>query len=249
MANGDIKITELPVGTLAQGSLFITSEPVQGGGYNSTKIPSTEIATLVASIVSYSQLNSTNKTIVGAINEALSKTGCKFIVVQTLPTQDIDPLAIYLLPKTTPGTDDVYDEYIYTNNNWELIGTTQIDLSNYYTKTQTDTLLDTKASISIVADIYDNSATYTKGDYRINNKVLYVATTDITTAEDFDPSHWSAVLIMDEVALKADSSDIPTKTSDLVNDSIPVVTANPDENPTAELTKLKVGSTVYDFGK
>lgn len=66
------------------------------------------------------------------------------LVVQTLPTQDISTTTIYLVPKQTPETQDIYDEYIYVNNAWEHIGTTQIDLSNYYTKTQVDTLLADK---------------------------------------------------------------------------------------------------------
>jgi len=66
------------------------------------------------------------------------------LVVQTLPTQDIDTHTIYLVPKQTAGTDDVYDEYLYINNAWELIGTTQINLSNYYTKSEVNTLLADK---------------------------------------------------------------------------------------------------------
>lgn len=65
-------------------------------------------------------------------------------VVQVLPTQDISLNTIYLVPKQSAGTQNVYDEYIYVNNSWELIGDTEVDLSNYYTKTQTDTLLDSK---------------------------------------------------------------------------------------------------------
>lgn len=56
-------------------------------------------------------------------------------VVQTLPTQDISTTTIYLVPKTTATTQDVYDEYIYVSNNWEHIGSTQVDLTNYVQKT------------------------------------------------------------------------------------------------------------------
>jgi len=66
------------------------------------------------------------------------------LVVQTLPTQDISTTTIYLVPKATAETQDIYDEYIYVNNAWEHIGSTEIDLSNYYTKTQIDTLLADK---------------------------------------------------------------------------------------------------------
>ena len=48
----------------------------------------------------------------------------------------------YLVPNGTGN--DVYDEYIYTNNAWEKFGSARIDISQYYTKTQIDTLLDTK---------------------------------------------------------------------------------------------------------
>lgn len=56
-------------------------------------------------------------------------------VVQALPTQDISTHTIYLVPKTGE-TNDVYDEYVYINNAWEMVGNTQIDLSNYVQKNE-----------------------------------------------------------------------------------------------------------------
>ena len=56
-------------------------------------------------------------------------------IVQALPEQDINTHTIYLVPKTGE-TNDIYDEYIYVNNAWEMIGNTQIDLSNYVQKNQ-----------------------------------------------------------------------------------------------------------------
>lgn len=76
-------------------------------------------------------------------------------VVQTLPTTDISTTTIYLLPKQTAGTDDVYDEYINTtgtSSGWELIGSTQVDLSNYYTKSEVDALIPDE-----LADLADDS--------------------------------------------------------------------------------------------
>lgn len=55
-------------------------------------------------------------------------------VVQELPSSDISTHTIYLVPKTGE-TNDVYDEYVYINNAWEMVGNTQIDLSNYVQKT------------------------------------------------------------------------------------------------------------------
>jgi len=48
---------------------------------------------------------------------------------------------IYLVQKEFADQEDIFDEYIFYNNKPELIGTTQIDLSNYYTKDEVDDLL------------------------------------------------------------------------------------------------------------
>lgn len=58
-----------------------------------------------------------------------------FQVVNTLPTENISTSTIYLVPSTTPGAENIYDEYIYVNGNWEHIGSTTVDLSDYVTKT------------------------------------------------------------------------------------------------------------------
>lgn len=63
-------------------------------------------------------------------------------IVTELPTTDISTTTIYLI-ETSAGSN-VYMQYAYINNAWAQLGTTQIDLTGYYTKTQTDTLLATK---------------------------------------------------------------------------------------------------------
>ena len=60
------------------------------------------------------------------------------LVVSKLPTENIDDHTIYFVPKTKAEQDDVYDEYIYINNGWEHIGTTEVDLSSYYKKDEID---------------------------------------------------------------------------------------------------------------
>lgn len=60
----------------------------------------------------------------------------KFIPVNQLPTTDIDPNAIYLLPKQTTETQNIYDEYIYVNGQWEQIaGGVSLDLTDYVKNT------------------------------------------------------------------------------------------------------------------
>lgn len=58
-----------------------------------------------------------------------------FQVVDVLPTENISTSTIYLVPATIPCAENVYDEYIYVNGNWEHIGSTTVDLSDYVTKT------------------------------------------------------------------------------------------------------------------
>lgn len=58
-----------------------------------------------------------------------------FQIVDSLPTENISTSTIYLVPSTKPEAENIYDEYIYVNGNWEHIGSTSIDLSDYVTKT------------------------------------------------------------------------------------------------------------------
>lgn len=54
-----------------------------------------------------------------------------FIAVSTLPTTDVKTNKIYIVPNSlTAPENNLYDEYIYKNNTWELIGTSQIDLNS-----------------------------------------------------------------------------------------------------------------------
>ena len=62
-------------------------------------------------------------------------------VVDTLPTTGESNI-IYLVKKAGTETD-IHDEYVYVEGNWEKIGTTDVDLTNYYTKTQVDSIKDT----------------------------------------------------------------------------------------------------------
>lgn len=91
----------------------VTQVGVQGG-------------TLVTITLSNGQ--STSFTVYNGINT-------NFQVVEELPTENISTSTIYLISAGLVGEDNNYDEYIYVNGNWELIGSTSIDLSDYVTKT------------------------------------------------------------------------------------------------------------------
>ena len=61
--------------------------------------------------------------------------GLELLVVTVLPTENINPHAIYLVPQVVPETSDNYDEFVYIDNAWEHIGSTSVDLSDYLKKT------------------------------------------------------------------------------------------------------------------
>lgn len=96
-------------------------------------------------------------------------------IVDELPTTDIDMHTIYFVPS---GSTDSYNEYMYINSNWATIGSTEIDLSQYYTKTEADTLLDDKADSD---DVYTKTETDTLLDDKVDD-------TDIVTSFGGTPS-------------------------------------------------------------
>lgn len=69
-------------------------------------------------------------------------TYSSLMFVDTLPTTDIDPTVIYLVPHS--GSTTQWDEYIYRDNQWILIGTSTLDLTSIY-QTKTDNNLQTNS--------------------------------------------------------------------------------------------------------
>ena len=105
----------------------------------------------MANLIEYPGRDKVIKRICELIN---SLTGVQFEVVAELPLVGQSNI-IYLVPKTIPNVDNIYDEYVWINNAYELIGDTEIDLSNYYTKSETDTLLSGKQN-KLPFDITEN---------------------------------------------------------------------------------------------
>lgn len=153
----------------------------------------------------------------------------KIEVVNALPqTGSAD--TIYLLRVRQQG-DDVYQEYFWVNNTWELIG--GVDLTDYYTKTQTDTLLNAKADTSDIptktSDLTNDSnfpvdANYVHTDNNYTtaekNKLAGIAAgAEVNVQSDWNQSSSSA----DDFIKNKPS--IPSKTSDLTNDSGFITTA------------------------
>lgn len=70
-----------------------------------------------------------------------------------------------------------------------------------YTKEKMDELL-AEISTGMTGDEYNSSSTYSKGDLIIYNNILYKCNTDITTAEEWNASHWTATSLSNEIENK-----------------------------------------------
>ena len=74
-------------------------------------------------------------------------------IVDILPTENISSSAIYFVPTADPNDNNIFEEYVYVNEgtetnpkwDWELLGTTKVDLSNYVKNT--DVASETKAGV------------------------------------------------------------------------------------------------------
>lgn len=88
------------------------------------------------------------------VNELIASiSNLHFEVVASLPTEDIPTNVIFLVLREPHTATDIYNEYIYINNGWELIGNTQIDLSNYVTISDLNTALSSYVQSSSLSQV------------------------------------------------------------------------------------------------
>lgn len=86
------------------------------------------------------------------------------VVVDELPTEDISPTTIYLV-RSGEDEHNLFTEYIYVDNEWEMLGAQSIDLSDYYTIEEVDMLLPRRLS-ELINDI-GNITTSNVEDYAV----------------------------------------------------------------------------------
>lgn len=86
--------------------------------------------------VAMSSLDNTNNldTRLTAVEQSVAAS-LKRVIVQQLPTEEISTTTIYMVPKSVVKPQQGYNEYMYINNQWEKIGDTEVDLTDYAQKT------------------------------------------------------------------------------------------------------------------
>jgi len=146
----------------------------------------------------YNKTETYSKTEVDNLVSAVA--GATFVSVNELPTTDIQTNVIYLVPKQSPQTGNIKDEYINldgTTAGWELIGDTGIDLSDYVTTTELNTAL---GNYTTTADL----TTLLAGKVdKVTGKQL--STEDYTTA---DKTKLAGLSNYDDTAISGRVSDI-----------------------------------------
>lgn len=160
MAATDIKISQMPAATTLAGDELI---PIVQNSSNK----STTVAKVIEGLATEEW-----------VTQAITDAGGKILVVQELPSKG-NPNTIYMVPNESSRTNDVYDEYIWMvtteKTGWEFLGNkhVEVDLTNYYTKTQTDKAISNSENRS-------TAAIALKVD-KVSGKQL--STEDYTTAE------------------------------------------------------------------
>ncbi|MDO5849327.1 MAG: hypothetical protein Q4P18_07315 [Methanobrevibacter sp.] len=107
------------------------------------------------------------------------------LVVEELPSTGENNI-IYLVPNESG--DDPYTEYLYDENGWNIIGSTQVDLSDYYRESEVDGLLDGKSNVghshNASTIIYGDSNLQTVVDGKADNTAVTGSKNGLMSKED-----------------------------------------------------------------
>ncbi len=98
-----------------------------------------------------------------------------FKVVTELPTENIDPNSIYVVPKQNPtDQQDVCTEYIYRTDisNWEILGDVKVKVDMQgYAKLNSDNTFVGKNTFNKTVSINDNVTLYSDGRISCNGRL------------------------------------------------------------------------------
>lgn len=136
-------------------------------------------------------------------------------VVSVLPTENISDNTLYFVP----NEKGYHNEYLYINDKWELVGSTETNFTDYYTKLETNTLLEGKANSvhnHVVSDITDFPTIPTKVS-ELSNDSNFVTSTelhDYATKNDLnskqDALSEEQLSNIDSIPDKVNKSDLST---------------------------------------
>lgn len=93
-------------------------------------------------------------------------------IVEELPSPGASNI-LYLVAKTSSESGNVYDEYLYIGGAWELIGSTDIDLSEYAKSSEMQALAaEIEGKIPTKVSELENDAKYITSDTELRFSVV-----------------------------------------------------------------------------
>ena len=101
-----------------------------------------------------------------------SVTSFSIQIVDTLPIEDIKEMTIYFMRNGRNNETDYYEEYMYINNKWEIIGSTFVNLTPYLLKSDFE---------AYQQEIADKFLKYKTSDELNTELKKYAKTTDLHT--------------------------------------------------------------------
>ena len=158
----------------------------------------------------YNKTDTYTKTEVNSLISNIQKLTSK--IVDELPTEDIDTSVIYLIKQ---GDTSAYMQYMYINNSWAELGSTQVDLSNMYSKLEVDAKLKEKADKSEIPTVPNAVSALTNDAGYLTEYVETDPTVPAWAKAATKPSYTAA-----EVHALPDDVDIPVFTNKTVLDRI-----------------------------
>ena len=163
-------------------------------------------------------------------------------VVNSLPASGTEGI-IYLVPSSSASGDDNYDEYIYINNDWELIGHTAVDLTNYIQKSSTSGLVKNDGTIDTnvyaLASALNDYVTTTSLGTTLNDYVLASALATVATSGSY-----TDLTDTPDLSIYAESSDLATVATTGDYDDLD---NKPDLSVYAESSDLATVATTGDY--
>lgn len=105
--------------------------------------------TITRNVISSNQIDDTRKSSdttwsSSKIVQYITDAGFDVQIVSILPPRG-EAHTIYFLPASDTEETNYYDEFMWIDNTWEKVGSTAIDLSNYYTRDEAATTAEINA--------------------------------------------------------------------------------------------------------
>ena len=192
----------------------------------------TEVRGLIAGLQDEVDIINGDETVTGSIDEkivtAFSKyTSIKFEPVTALPETGVNGV-FYLLPSSKPDAKNIYEEYVYVDGKFELVGTTEIDLTPYAKKTELPTKVSDLTNDTGFITGVDIATTAAVGTVKPDGTTIKIdADGTIHGAAETGASAEAGNIIVEksdglyapatDLSAYAKSSTVPVRTSQLTN--------------------------------